>query len=84
MRALGLAGTRAVEILSRERQGPAAGVDLQPGDLIVAVNGSTVDGIDTLHRLLGRVPPGGELTLELVRRTQRLTVTLTAREPPPE
>ena len=34
--------------------------------------------------LLGHVPPGSELTLELVRRTQRLTVTLIAREPPPE
>jgi S1-C subfamily serine protease len=84
VRALGLAGSRAVEILSRERQGPAATADLQPGDLIVAVNGESVDGIDTLHRLLGHVPPGSELTLELVRRTQRLTVTLIAREPPPE
>jgi hypothetical protein len=41
-----------------------------------------VDGIDTLHRLLGRVPPGSELVLDIVRRTQRLTVALTAREPP--
>jgi S1-C subfamily serine protease len=82
--ALVLPGSRAVEILSRERQGPAATADLQPGDLIVAVNGESVDGIDTLHRLLGHVPPGSELTLELVRRTQRLTVTLIAREPPPE
>ena len=61
MRALQLRGSRAVEILSRESQGPAAQTDLQPGDLIVAVNGEVVDGIDTLHRLLGRVPPGSEL-----------------------
>jgi S1-C subfamily serine protease len=82
VRALGLPGARAVEILSRERQGPAAQADLQPGDLIVAVNGETVDGIDTLHRLLGRVAPGSEVTLDIVRRTQRLTVSLVAREPP--
>ena len=82
VRALGLPGRRAVEILSREAAGPAAQADLQPGDLIVAVNGEGVDGIDTLHRLLGRVPPGSELTLSAVRRTQRLEVTLTAREPP--
>lgn len=83
VRALQLAGPRAVEILSRESAGPAAQAELQPGDLIVAVNGEPVDGIDTLHRLLGRVPPGSELRLQIVRRTQRLTVALTAREPPP-
>jgi S1-C subfamily serine protease len=83
VRALELASPRAVEILSRESAGPAAQADLQPGDLIVAVNGEPVDGIDTLHRLLGRVPPGSELRLQIVRRTQRLTVALTAREPPP-
>ncbi len=83
VRALELASPRAVEILSRESAGPAAQADLQPGDLIVAVNAEAVDGIDTLHRLLGRVPPGSELRLQIVRRTQRLTVALTAREPPP-
>jgi S1-C subfamily serine protease len=83
VRALELASPRAVEILSRESAGPAAQADLQPGDLIVAVNAEPVDGIDTLHRLLGRVPPGSELRLQIVRRTQRLTVALTAREPPP-
>jgi S1-C subfamily serine protease len=82
VRALQLASPRAVEILSRESSGPAAQADLQPGDLIVAVNAEPVDGIDTLHRLLGRVPPGSELRLQIVRRTQRLTVALTAREPP--
>ncbi len=82
VRALGLQTRRAVEILSRERQGPAAAADLQPGDLIVGVNDRPVDGIDALHRALARVPPGSELALELVRRTQRLTVGLTAQEPP--
>jgi len=82
VRALGLEATRAVEILSREREGPAAESDLQPGDLIVAVNEQAVDGIDTLHRLLGGVPPGTALALAVIRRTQRLTVPLTAREPP--
>ena len=83
VRALGLQGRNAVEILARESAGPAAGADLEPGDLIVAVDGAPVDGTDTLHRLLARVPPGSELALGIVRRTQRLTVTLTAREPPP-
>jgi S1-C subfamily serine protease len=82
VRALGLATPHAVEILSREAAGPAAATDLQPGDFIVAVNGAQVSGIDALHRHLSRVPPGSDLTLGIVRRTQRLEVSLTAREPP--
>ena len=82
VRALELKATRAVEVLSREREGPAAKSELQPGDLIAGVNGEPVDGIDTLHRLLGGVPPGSELALSVVRRARRITVALTAREPP--
>jgi S1-C subfamily serine protease len=82
VRALGLNATRAVEVLSRESEGPAAASELNPGDLIVAVNEAPVDGIDALHRLLSRVPPGSELTLQVVRRTQLLNVGLTVREPP--
>lgn len=82
VRALGLSTVRAVEILSREPSGPAADAELRPGDLIVGVGDSVVDGIDALHRHLGRVPPGTELQLSIVRRMQLLIVPLTAREPP--
>ena len=82
VRALSLSVARAVEVLSREAQGPAAESDLRPGDLIVAVNDEPVDGIDALHRLLGRVPPGTTLTLKVVRRTQLVDIALTVREPP--
>jgi len=81
VRALELDSRRGVEVLSREREGPAARSDLQPGDLIVGVDGEPVDGIDTLHRLLGGVPPGTEIALTVVRRARRLTVALTARDP---
>lgn len=82
VRALDLGAPRAVEILSRESDGPAFSSDLHPGDLIVAVNGNAVDGIDALHRQLSRVPPGTDLELTIVRRTQIVKITLTAREPP--
>jgi len=81
VRALELKATRAVEVLSREKDGPAADSDLHPGDLIVGVNDEPVDGIDTLHRLLGGVPPGTELALAVVRRARRVEVPLTARDP---
>jgi S1-C subfamily serine protease len=82
VRALGLRAPRAVEIMSREAQGPAVQADLHPGDLIVSVDGATVDGIDALHRHLSRVAPGAALQLQVVRRTQLREITLTAREPP--
>jgi len=69
-------------VLSRENSGPAADSELRPGDLIVAVNREAVDGIDALHRLLSRVPPGSELKLQVVRRTQLVEVGLIVREPP--
>jgi len=81
VRALELGARRGVEVLSREREGPAAQSDLQPGDLIVGVDGQPVDGIDTLHRLLGSVPPGTSIALTVVRRARRLTVPLIASEP---
>ena len=83
VRALGLKSTRAVEVLSLEPTGPAAAAELRSGDLLVGVDDEEVDGIDALHRRLSRVPPGTVLTLRIVRRTQRLELPLTAREPPP-
>ncbi len=82
VRALGLKASQAVEILSRERDGPAFLSDLHPGDLIVAVNGAEIDGIDALHRQLSRVAPGSGLELTIVRRMHVVKVDLLAREPP--
>jgi S1-C subfamily serine protease len=82
VRALGLAARRAVEVLSRDPDGPAAASDLQPGDLIVAIDQRGVDGIDALHRQLSQVPPGTQLELAVVRRTRLIKVPLTGREPP--
>jgi S1-C subfamily serine protease len=81
VRALGLSVTRAVEITSRDEGGPAVDADLRPGDLIVGVNETPVNGIDALHRHLSRWPVGSSLTLHIVRRTQSLSVELTPREP---
>jgi hypothetical protein len=38
--------------------------------------------LDALHRRFSRVPPGSTLTLQVVRRTQRVNIALTVREPP--
>jgi S1-C subfamily serine protease len=81
VRALDLPVTRAVEIVTRDAQGPAAQAELHSGDLIVAVNDSPVNGIDALHLQLSRCPVGKPITLQVIRRMQRLTIELTPREP---
>lgn len=80
VRALGLAQMRAVEVMSRDAEGPAAQSDLRPGDLIVAVNDKPIDGMDALFRHVSRWPVGTSLTLGVVRRTQHLEIELTPRE----
>ena len=80
VRALGLPLMRAVEVLSRDSEGPAAQSDLRPGDLVVAVNEVPVDGMDALFRHVSRWPVGAPLTLRVLRRTQTLNLELTPRE----
>ena len=80
VRALGLPLMRAVEVLSRDGEGPAAQSDLRPGDLVVAVNEVPVDGMDALFRHVSRWPVGAPLTLRVLRRTQSLNIDLTPRE----
>jgi S1-C subfamily serine protease len=41
-----------VRVESVERSGPAEQAGLEPGDVIVALNGATIRGIDDLHRTL--------------------------------
>src|SRR5580693_5786068 len=69
VRALDLLVTRAVEIVTRDQQGPAVQAQLHSGDLIVAVNDAPVNGIDALHLQLSRCPVGTPITLQVIRRT---------------
>ena len=81
VRALGLSVTRAIEVIGRDNAGPAVESDLRPGDLIVGVNETPLNGTDALHRHLSRWPVGSPLTLDVVRRTRSLKIELTPREP---
>ena len=80
VRALDLPLMRAVEVMGRDAEGPAAQSDLRPGDLIIAVNDAPVDGIDALYRVVSRTPLGTAVALRVVRRTSSLTIELTPSE----
>ena len=71
-----LANTRAVRVESVERDAPAAQAGLEPGDLIVSLDGRVVDGIDDLHRLLTAERIGRAANLTVVRRTTRLELPI--------
>jgi S1-C subfamily serine protease len=75
-----LANTLTVRVESLEAGGPASRAGLEVGDLIVAFDGATVEGIDSLHRLLTVERVGKPLPITVIRRVQKLDLAITASE----
>lgn len=63
-------------IADLDPEGPAAQGGLQAGDVVVEVNGEEVDRSSTLPRLIGRVAPGSEVELTLVRDGEQMSETV--------
>jgi S1-C subfamily serine protease len=61
-----------VVVLSVEDGSPARRAGLREGDVIVALEGQSVAGVDDLHRLLTDVRVGVSSTLTVLRWTERL------------
>lgn len=76
-----VAGARAegggVGVEEVRPESAAATAGLEKGDVIVALDGATVDDMQALRRLLGRCIAGDEVTLTLKRGEETRTVTLT-------
>lgn len=62
---------------------PASQVGLESGDIILAVDGKSIENIDQLIQTVNE-NVGQEITLTLEREGEQTTVTLTPRENPPE
>jgi S1-C subfamily serine protease len=75
-RHFGLANSRTVRVESVEADGPASRAGFEPGDLIVAFDGVTVDGIDALHRLLTVERIGEPTGISVIRGAQKLELIL--------
>ncbi len=71
-----LAHEAAVEVTSVDADGPAAVSGLKEGDLIVAINEQMVTSIDDLHRFLAKWPAGKSLILSIVRRDEKLEISI--------
>jgi S1-C subfamily serine protease len=75
-RELDVLNERVVEVQSVTSGGPADRAGLVAGDLIIALEGRIVSGVDDLHRLLSKNASAGVLTISLIRGERRLEVSV--------
>jgi len=83
VRYFSLASEGGVRVESIERGSPAELAGIAKGDVIVAVDGAALTGIDDLQRLLIADAIGRELAIAVVRRDRLLTLSATPGESPP-
>jgi serine protease Do len=72
---LGLKSTKGALVQDVERGLPGDKAGILPGDVIVAVEGKTVESTDELVRLISNKEPGSRVRLTLIRDGRQLVVT---------
>ncbi len=72
-----------VVVLSTEPNSPANKTGLREGDVIVALEGQPVAGVDDLHRVLSDVRAGVRVALTVIRGTQKLAMGIIPEEARP-
>ena len=72
-----------VVVLSTEPDSPARRTGLREGDVIVALEGQPVAGVDDLHRVLSDVRARVKVELTVIRGTQKLTLGIVPEEARP-
>jgi Do/DeqQ family serine protease len=80
---LGLPRPEGVLINNIYPNGPAARGGLRQGDIVTEINGREVDDPEALRFRIATLPVGGKAQLAVLRRGQRMVLTL-GLEPPPE
>jgi serine protease Do len=73
----GMESASGALIADLDPEGPAAEGGVRAGDIILEVDGEEVERSRNLPRLIGRVSPGNEAELTLMRDGQREQVTVT-------
>jgi serine protease Do len=71
---LGLTDTRGAVVLRMSRNSVAFQSGIQPGDVIVAFNGTKVENAETLTRLLADAAIGSTATVDVIRQGRKLTL----------
>ena len=65
-----------VVVLAVEQDSPAQRAGLREGDILIALDGQPVAGVDDLHRVLSDIPAGTKAVLSVLRGTERLTLAI--------
>jgi len=81
---LGLAGTNGAVVGSTITGSPAAQAGLQQGDVILAYDSTPVDDYRHVQRLVAETRVGKSVTLQIVRKKQKMDVAVTIAEVPDE
>ncbi len=63
---------------------PAASAGIQPGDVVVAVNGKPVESSAQLTRTVSSIPPGGKATLTVLRGNEQKDIHVAVAQRPDE
>ena len=75
-----LAQAAGMLVLDVAAEGPAAVAGIQPGDVLVAVDGAAITGVDDMHRMLTAERAGQKLPLKLLRRAEVVESVVVPRE----
>jgi S1-C subfamily serine protease len=67
-------------VLSVEENSPAKRAGLRDGDVIVALEGHAVAGVDDLHRVLADIRAGASCSLTVLRHTEKLELKIVPEE----
>lgn len=67
-------------VMSVEENSPANKAGVREGDVIIALGGKPVAGVDDLHRLLTDAAVGASTTVTVIRHTDRLALPVTPEE----
>ncbi len=81
---LGLAGTNGAVVGSTITGSPAAQAGLQQGDVIVAYDKTPIEDYRHVQRLVAETRVGKSVTLQIVRKKQKMDVAVTIAEVPDE
>lgn len=71
-----LLSAQVLEVSEIMPGGAAERAGIQEGDLLVAINDRIISSVDDVHRLLSKAPESAPIEVTLLRRDQKVTVTL--------
>lgn len=72
--ALKLKEERGAEVIMVDQDAPAGKAGLKEHDVILEFNGTRVEGVEHLRRLIHEIPPGRAITLGISRNGQPMTL----------